>query len=89
MLHDDGTPKMEEPDLRIVAFTHFRFEYDQDEELVYWWVATRQCVVTFTHADLAATSCKWLKTSDIAGWAASLSTNWLRLARTGLWKRSC
>ncbi|KAM5533109.1 hypothetical protein V8D89_013252 [Ganoderma adspersum] len=35
MLHDDGTPQAEERDLRIVAFTHFRFEYDQDEELIY------------------------------------------------------
>ena len=39
MLHDDGSPRAEVPDLQIVAFTHFRFEYDQDEELVYWCVA--------------------------------------------------
>ncbi|PIL31606.1 hypothetical protein GSI_06308 [Ganoderma sinense ZZ0214-1] len=39
MLHDDGSLRAEEPDTRIVAFTHFRFEFDQDEELVYWWVA--------------------------------------------------
>lgn len=39
MLHNDGTPQAETADLRIVAFTHFRFEFDQDEELVYWWVA--------------------------------------------------
>ncbi|KAI1793910.1 acyl-CoA N-acyltransferase [Ganoderma leucocontextum] len=35
MLHSDSTPLVEETGLRIVAFTHFRFEFDQDKELVY------------------------------------------------------
>lgn len=37
MLSNVNTLQAAEPGLRLAAFAHFRFEFDQDEELVYWW----------------------------------------------------
>ncbi len=64
---EDGAQQQQRDEKNIAAFSMFRFDFEEDEEVLYWQVFLELLLYSKYFTMLLAMKCRLLKASDVWG----------------------